>query len=196
MVRLGKRLVGRGRITDLPVEEDVVRRHVVELWRALLGRVFQRYRDGQRAVVDIHEFGGVLRLGERLGNDHRDHVADEAHLALRQRRPRRLVHRPGRRAESARYPADPVGGEGVTGEHRDNAGGGLGRILVYAIDRRVRVRRADEVSVSLAGPVDVVGIAARAGEKPVVLRTLHRGADACLRHGLTLSSLSPRPERP
>ena len=43
----------------------------------------------QRIDVDDHRLGGVDGLRERLGDDDRDDVADEAHLALGERRPRR-----------------------------------------------------------------------------------------------------------
>ena len=43
-------------------------------------------------------------------------------------------------------------------EHREHAGRRLGAALVDAADPGVRMRRADEVGIDLAGPVDVVGV--------------------------------------
>ena len=41
------------------------------------------YHSRQCLVVHRDEFGGVLRRGEAVGHDHRDDVADMAHLVGR-----------------------------------------------------------------------------------------------------------------
>ena len=69
------------------------------------------------------------------------------------------------------------------GEHREHArhaGRGLG---VDRFDRGVGVRRADEIGIGLAGPVDVVGVVALAGDEAAIFLAAHRGADTGRAHG-------------
>src|SRR5271156_686215 len=84
--------------------------------------------------------------------------------------------------------ADLVGGEFLAGEYTADSGhcgSGLG---IDRFDGRVRVRRADEISVGLAGPADIVGGMALAGDEPLVFLAAHCGADPGRTHG----SLLPR----
>ena len=78
--------------------------------------------------------------------------------------------------------AQPVGLDVLAGEHGQHAGHGLGRGLVDAADPRMGVRAAHEVGVGLAVLVDVVGVAALAGDEALVLLADDRGADALLSH--------------
>jgi len=62
---------------------------------------------------------------DALGDDHCHRVADMAHLALRQQRARRLLHRLvglSRDAPGARHPVELVGGDVVRGEDRRDTG--------------------------------------------------------------------------
>ena len=74
---------------------------------------------GQRFVVDVDELGRVLGERAARGDDERDRVADEAHLALGERRARRLrALRPDRRVPLLLDAGIQVGRR----EHRVHAG--------------------------------------------------------------------------
>ncbi len=57
----------------------VVRAIVVELRRARCEGVARRYDRGPRRIVDRDTLGGVARLVERVGDHHRDRIADMHH---------------------------------------------------------------------------------------------------------------------
>ncbi len=78
--------------------------------------------------------------------------------------------------------ADLVGRHVGAGEDGDHAGRLRRGFGVHALDQRVGVRRAQEPRVGLARQVDVVGVAAAAGQEPFVLDPLDGGADAGLAH--------------
>ena len=65
---------------------------------------------------------------------------------------------------------------------------GMPEAVLASIDLIVAcgVRRADEIGVGLAGPVDVVGVMAFAGDEAVVFLAAHRGADPGRAHGSVL----------
>src|ERR1700733_7932773 len=87
--------------------------------------------------------------------------------------------------------ADFVIGKLDAGEHGEDArhaGRGLG---VDRFDRRVCVRRTDEISACLTGPVDVVGIVALAGDEALIFLAAHRGADTGSAHGIALRQSLP-----
>ena len=71
-----------------------------------------------------------------------------------------------------------VGGGIRAGEHRDHARRGARRRDVDAPDPRVRVGRAHEARVRLAGQVDVVAVAAVADEQARVVLAEDRLAEA------------------
>ena len=118
--------------------------------------------DRQRLVVDDDAVGGVARGRLRVGDDERDGLADHAHLALGQDRPLRL-HGVAERIRGARHAAlEPE----VRGrQHLDDARHGLGRGGVDAADDGVRVRRARERGEGHAGQLDVIDVAALAGDQ-------------------------------
>ena len=69
-------------LPNISRKPDIALRAIVpDLDGAILGRVFELDHRRQRLVVDLHQLGRIARLGERLGDDERDPVADEAHLA-------------------------------------------------------------------------------------------------------------------
>ena len=101
---------------------------------------------GQRVVVDDHRLGRVERLRLRLGDHHRDDVADEAHLVARERRP---VHRRRQHDEAV-----VVGEVEVVrcGTRRRRPASTAASSVSIALDPRVRDRRPDERDVQQ--PVD------------------------------------------
>ena len=86
----------------------------------------------QRLVVDVDELGRVLGEIAALGDHERDRVADEADLALGERRARRLrAPRPDRRVPLLLHAGVQVGG----GEHEPHARRGERRRRVDPADR-------------------------------------------------------------
>ena len=127
---------------------------------------------GQRLVVDVDQLDGVLGDVAALGDDERDRVADELHLALGQRR--------------ARGVGDVLARDGVPGlldvrvevlgdEHRVHTGQRERRRRVDAVDPGPGERAAHEAGVQHAGPRDVVDERAMAGEQAGVLDPRDRG---------------------
>ena len=119
----------------------------------------------ERLVLDLDELGGVARELARLGDDGDDRVADVADAADRERvvldlvagRRRELEERVGQRRDL------------VAGQRPVDAGQRQRRRDVDRDDQRVRVRRAHEVHVAHAVPLDVVDEHALALEEPPVL---------------------------
>ena len=122
--------------------------------RVGLERGFHVGDRGQRVVVDDHGLGRVERLRLRLGDDHRDDVADEADLAARERRP---VHRRRQHHEAVMVGEVEVAG----GVHGDDAGHRPGVVEVDRLDPRVRDRRPDERDVQQPVDLEVVEILRR-----------------------------------
>ena len=88
---------------------------------------------GERLVVDVDELGRVLGEVPALGDHERDRVADEAHLALGERRARRLrAPRADRRVPLLLHLRVEVGG----GEHEVHARRAQRRGRVDPADRR------------------------------------------------------------
>ena len=194
--RLGERRVDRGLVAERPRVALVARRAVVNRGAPVFSASTGVDDRRQHFVVDVDQFGGVLGLVGRFGDDQRDAVADVADLALRQYRMRRLLHRLAVGAgdqPSARQSVDA--GQVVAGEDRDDAGRGLRLGGVDAADLRMRVRRAQEIGVRVMLRVDVVGVLAGAGEKTIVFLAADRLADAVQIAG-THRSISSSPARP
>jgi hypothetical protein len=78
-------------------------------------------------------------------------------------------------------------------QHDENAGRRLGRRRVDALDARMSVRRHDQNAVALERHVDVVDIAAAAGDEAGILEPGNRLADTEFSQAL---SPQMRPERP
>ena len=100
-------------------------------------------------------------------------VADIAHLALRQRRMRAGPHR--RTVLVVDHPAadqaaDLVGRKIIAGESMARTPGIFSAPLrgIDRLERRMGMRRAHEIGVALARTVDVVGVAALAGDEALV----------------------------
>ena len=183
MRRAGEGRVGGRLVAERPLEDHVVWRDVVDL-RAT-ARLSRLHHGRQLAIGHVHELGRRLGLSQRLRHDDRDMVADIAHLALREHGVRARLH--GRSVLGVDHPAadetaDLVLRDVVAGQHRDHARGlpRLGR--VDTLDGCVGVRGAHEIGVGLAGEVDVVGVAALAGDEALVLLADDARADARAAH--------------
>jgi hypothetical protein len=174
--------------------DRVLRRDVVDQRRALLLRRGGIGDGGQHRVIDFHFFRGIARLRQRLADHDGDRIADMAGFAVGEHRMRRHFHRRavlGMNHPAADQIADLVAGELRAGEHREHARHGGRGFGVDRLDRRMGVRRADEIGESLARPVDVVGIVARAGDEAAIFLAAHRSADPGRTHDAALMALPP-----
>ncbi len=91
--RPGERRIDRGEVAEVPVVAEIARRLVAHLWRPRAQRRGRVGDGGLLDIVDPDQFGGVAGLRRRLGDDHRDRVADMADPVDCQHRVRRLGHR-------------------------------------------------------------------------------------------------------
>ncbi len=135
---------------------------------AVAHRVFELERRRQLRVVDDDRFHRVTRGGGTLGDDDRDAVAHEAHLAHRERVVLRVLHVGGDRPRAGQRGL-PVFEQVRAGEHGDDAGHRARRLRVDRSDRRVGERAADDLDVERAGDRKVVDEARLAGEEHGVL---------------------------
>jgi hypothetical protein len=183
---LGEGGVGRLLVAEHQPEAGVALRAIVpHLHGAILGGLFEIDHRRQRLVVDLDQLGGVARLGERLGDDEGDAVADEAYLVGDQYRLKRAM--PLGRAEVLGH---QVGGEAAelvgrrigAGEHREHAGRGLGLGGVDALDAGVRVRRQHGDPVAHAGQGNVIDVAPEPLQEALVFHAPHSLSDAELGH--------------
>src|SRR6516164_181144 len=87
---------------------------------------------------------------------------------------------------AARQTADTVGRHVLAGVYGDHPRRLPRRRGVDLPDVRMSMRAAEDERVKLARPVDVVGVGAPSGQKPVILTPSDRGSDGG--HGAT-----PRP---
>jgi len=139
----------------------------------------------QDRVVDGDQLGRVLRLVRRLGDDHRDGIADVAHAIGREARPagvgvvgavpvldRRHAHRK----------AELGGGDIGAGIDGENARRLARRGGVDPLDRGMGVRRAQEGGVDLARAGEVIDVMAGTGDEPDILLAADRLADSELSH--------------
>ena len=127
---------------------------------------------GQRLVVDVDQLGRVLGEVAALGDDERDRIADEADLALGERRPRRVGDVPA----DDRVPGSRTSGLRSSAQNTacTPSSASAGR-RVDAEDARPGERAAHEAGVQHPGPHDVVDEGALAGEQALVLDPVHAG---------------------
>ena len=126
----------------------------------------------ERLVVDLDQLGRLARGLGAVGHDEGHRIADMAHAAIGQRRPRRHDHRLHRR--QARHVAQPLGrkvGMGVDGTH---AGERRRRRNVDPLDERMGMRRAQHVAVQAICNRDVIDVAAAARQEPRILEPAQR----------------------
>ena len=120
----------------------------------------------------------------RFGDDEGDALADRAHLVDGEDRARRAkALRPAHVfRHRRRQRAEPVGLDVGAGEHGEHAVGGLGLAGVDPFDAGMGVRRHDHDAVALMRQVEVVDIAAAAGDEARILDPRHGLADAEFLH--------------
>ena len=183
MRRLGEGRIGRGEVRGVvvPVEHEVAGDRVEELRRALLQRGARIGDGGQALVIDLDRFGGILRLHQCLGDNEHDRLSEMAHLGRGERRARRVETRRAVLVVERRmagHIAEPVGLHVVAGQHQQHAGHAARRRRVDLADVRVRDLRAQHIGLRGFLKLDVVGIAALAGDQGLVFETLYGLANA------------------
>ena len=179
------RLVGLRLLAALDIVRDVVRALVPDRRRAGLHRVLGQRDRRNRLVVDLDQFGGILGLGQRLGDHHRHRIADIPHAVGHQRRPLRREHRaavgPLARHVGLGH-AEPVRLDVVAGIDGHHARCRFRRVDIDRPDLRVGMRRADEDGVGLARQVHVVDEAPLPAQQARILEPQDRLADTVLAH--------------
>ena len=180
---LGEGGVGRLGVAGVvvPVEDDVAGDMVEQLRRAGADRVLGVGHRRQRVVFDFDRLGGVARRGQSLGDHQRHRLADMAHLAERQHRPRRVVPRLAVAAHErhrARHVAETVGAHLFSGSDKQHARHAPRRARIDALDMRMRHRRAQHEGLRHPRQHHVVGITALPGDQPKILVPPHGLADA------------------
>ena len=180
-------------VADRPLEDDVARRVLVELHGARLGRGLRVDHHGQRLVVDDDGLQGIDRLGGRLG-DHRRHALAGPLDAVGGQDARRVdVVLDARHAAGRPGHGQRVVGDVGAGEDGDHAGHGACRRRVDGPDVGVGVRAAQDRQVGHARHLDVVEVAALAGDEARVLDPLDGGAEDVGGHRARLPSQDARP---
>jgi hypothetical protein len=158
---------------------DIVGSAVPDNRSARLDRILERDHGRQGLIVDRDQLGGVARLLQGLRHHKGDAVADRADLSARQDRAERAVaFRAAHVLGHDRHQASDLIGLGVgAGEHGENSRSRLGRRRIDALDTRVGVRRHHQHTVALQRHVDVIDIAAAAGDEAGILKPGNRLAD-------------------
>jgi hypothetical protein len=169
------------RLAEEEVERHVAGNVVVELRRTRLGRLACERHRRQRLDVKLHRLGRVLRLHGALGRHARHRVAHEPYFAGGERAPDRPLHRRSVALLEVQHAlVRPVRRQvraGIDGEHPRHFPRRLG---IHSPQHPVRVRASHHVRVRLPWLVQVVGIAALAGEELRVLRAAYRLADVVI----------------
>ena len=185
MFGLGEGRVRRVLVAEMPVIDRIVGRHVMQHGRAGAGRRGGVYNGGQHAVIHDDFLRRLARDRIGVGDDDGHMVAHIAHLALGEGGMGARLH--GRAVLGMDHPAANqaahlVGGDVVAGEdckHALHLAGGGG---VNPVDRGVGVGGADEEGMGLPMTIDVVGVAALAGDEAEIFLAEDGCANACLAH--------------
>ena len=187
-----KRAVDRCLVTQRPDVAGVVRRRFMNRRRAFGPDRVDHCR--QNLVIHLDHLSGIPRLGERFGDHHRDALPDMPHLALRERRVRRLLHRLAvdigdqpAAGQAAHLRRRQIGAR-IDRKHRR---GFFCMIHENLFDPGMRVRRSHERRVRLPRQRDIVGIHAGAGEEAVILLALDPRPDQRCRHSLPPIARAP-----
>ena len=161
------------------VERDIARHVIPELRRAGLGRFARAHYRGQRRDVEGDRFGGVLGLRNCRCDHAGDRIADIAHLVAGERRPRRIADRRAVAALERQVAFEPaIAGQIGGGIDRQHARHRLGGAGVDGADHTVGNATAHHHRIGLAGPTDVVGVAAFAAHQRGVFAAQYRLTDA------------------
>ncbi len=187
MRRLLHRLRDDRCVPFVQVEGEIARRLLPDRGGARGERRHAVDHGRQRLIVDLDKLG--RRAGDLLavGHDEGHRVADMAHAALGEGRPRRHDQRLHRRHAGQRTEA--IGREIGRGIDAVHAGQRRGLRNVDPLYERMRVRRAQDMAVQLAGIGDIVDIMALPGQEAAILEPPHRAADHRIWH-LFLSALA------
>ena len=184
---------GVGVAVDVVLTPGDIAAEVVPDRRArLVERLFHRADRRQLLVVHLDQLAGVLGGGAARGDDDRDRVADQPHLVGGQRRLRWAVD--GLRAdELERQRALRHLG---AGEHEGDARRAASRDRLHTEDASVRERAAQERGVQHPGELQVVHVAAAAGQDARVLHAGDASADETFHHATPVSAIRPPRSRP
>jgi hypothetical protein len=186
--------VGLGGIAEAVEADQVAGRALPDLRRAGLQRILHLGDRRQGIVLDLDQFGRILRLAAALGDHRGDRLADIAHGLMRQWAARRHLGLAAIGIGKYRGESEIAAallGHVVPGEDSDHAGRLAGGCGVELDDPGVGMRRAHQHDMCLIGPREIVGEAAGAGQKPVVLDTLDVLRLAEYRHTLLLTPIAP-----
>ena len=182
---LGNRLVGRCRIAEFPVEDQIVRRLRMDLRRTSFQRIHGLDDGRQLLIVDLYGFGRIARLAKTIGHDDRDGIADIADDVDRQGSPGAHIHRrpiPGMDHPAADQIADAIGEQLLAFQYADHAGHGKSRRRIDVLDLCMCMRAADEIGVFHSRRHHVVGVAPLARQKSLVFLARHTRTNAFNAH--------------
>ena len=186
MLGTRKRGIGCFLVSEHQPEPDVSLRAVLpDLRGTLLGGVLELDHGRENLVLDLDELGRVARGSERLGNDKRDAIADEAHGVADEERLEGTVALG--RAEILRH---QVRGEAAElfrlgigpGQHAKHVRRDLRLRDVDPFDARMRMGGKHEHAVALARQADVVDVLTFSQQEALVLHAPHSLPDAELGH--------------
>ena len=186
--RLAEGVFHRGFITERPVVDHVAGCLGVQLRRARLDRRANVGRGRKLLIIDDHRVGRIARLVLGLGDHHRDRLSDEAHRLRRHRRPRAHLHRRavlGCNRPAADQIADLVIDDLLSREHADHAGHFHCRRGIDALHPGMSVRTAHEVGMRHALQLDVVDVAAFAGDETPIFLAHHACANTFNTHRIS-----------
>ena len=172
----------RGRLVPGLVEvADVVGALVP--YRRAADRFRRQRHGGQGLVVDLDQLRRVLGLRERLRDDESDRITDVARTTLHEPVMRWRPHRRAVRTLALeRHLHRAERGDVRAREDSEDTGCFQRGARVDGPNARVRVHRADDDRVRLAGEIDVVVKAALAPNEPGVLEALDALPDPELAH--------------
>jgi len=182
---------GRGLVSNLNVDAEIIRRMIPEARDARLYRVGSPNYRRQRLISDLDQLGRVPGLIDGLGHDHGDGFADKAGPIVRHRviegRDRAEASKPcgnirgPHQSSTVRDRREPVGDIVLAYEHCEHTWRRERYCLVDGCDVRMSVRRAHNHGMRQLRQTDVVGEAASAGEETKILLAPHRLTNA-VRH--------------
>ncbi len=181
----GEGLGGAGLVAMHPVEAEVPGGLGMHHRRVGVERAVGIHQRRQCLEVELHQLGGVAGLIEGLGDDEDDRVADVAHPPAGEHRTRRhesLAAAAARHGGQARHGADAGRREVGACQDGQDPGRLLRRFDIQPGDGGVGEGAPHDGAIGLSCEIDVIGIAALAGEQSSVLDASHGLADAELSH--------------